>query len=292
VAVEHVQISGVQGPEAAAVDAALARAARRMSTLDVRPGRLIAAAAPYRVVREVQAIPSFPHGLRIRVIEQLPVASLIVAGGRTAMAADGVVLGPALLSDSLPVLAGEASLARSGQSTGQRVHGASLLASLAVLGAAPAQLAKATARVFTGAKGVTVAMRNGLRVYFGDASRAHAKWLSLARVLADPSSAGAAYVDVRLPERPAAGFTGTVAPQAGAAGAEPASASEPTTAAELASRLAAALGGSSSGTSTSTGAVPAESKPSAPTRTTPTGSPEGASTPAPEGQTPTPTTGG
>ena len=54
-------------------------------------------------------------------------------------------------------------------------------------------------------------MRNGLLVYFGDAARPHAKWLSLARVLADPSSAGASYVDVRVPERPAAGFAGGVA---------------------------------------------------------------------------------
>ena len=45
-------------------------------------------------------------------------------------------------------------------------------------------------------------MRNGLLVYFGDATRPHAKWLSLARVLADPSSAGASYVDVRLPVAP------------------------------------------------------------------------------------------
>ena len=45
-------------------------------------------------------------------------------------------------------------------------------------------------------------MRNGLLVYFGDATRPHAKWLSLADVLADPSSAGASYVDVRLPVAP------------------------------------------------------------------------------------------
>ncbi len=89
---------------------------------------------------------------------------------------------------------------------GERVSGASLLAALTVLGAAPAPLAKHVERVFVAAKGLTVAMRNGLLVYFGDASRPHAKWLSLARVLADSSSAGASYVDVRLPGRPAAGF--------------------------------------------------------------------------------------
>ena len=54
--------------------------------------------------------------------------------------------------------------------------------------------------------GLTLVLRRNLLVYFGDDSRPHAKWLSLARVLADPSSAGASYIDVRLPERPAAGF--------------------------------------------------------------------------------------
>jgi hypothetical protein len=57
-------------------------------------------------------------------------------------------------------------------------------------------------------------MRNGLLVYFGDAARPHAKWLSLARVLADSTSAGAVYIDVRVPERPAAGFSSADAPAA------------------------------------------------------------------------------
>ncbi len=41
-----------------------------------------------------------------------------------------------------------------------------------------------------GPQGVTVAMHNGLLVYFGNAARPHAKWLSLARVLADPELRG------------------------------------------------------------------------------------------------------
>ncbi len=98
VSVEHVQIAGVQGPDAAGIDAALSAAAQRMSTLDVNVGALRAAVAPFRVVRGLSVSTSFPHGLRIRVIEQPPVAALTVAGVRTAVAADGVVLGPGLLS--------------------------------------------------------------------------------------------------------------------------------------------------------------------------------------------------
>jgi cell division protein FtsQ len=297
VAVEHVQISGVHGPEAAAIKAALARTARHMSTLDVRPAMLRSAAAPYVVVREVQASPSLPHDLHIHVVEQLPVAALTVAGARTAVAADGVLLGPALLSNSLPTLDEGSSGSASGQRTGQRVQGASLLATLAVLGAAPAPVAKELARAFTGPQGVTVAMRNGLLVYFGDATRPHAKWLSFARVLADPSSAGASYVDVRLPERPAAGFAGMAAPEANTPAAQPGSASEPTTAAELAAGLVTALGGSSPGAVTpqagaSPGATPAETTPSGAAQTSPSTPAE--TTPAAPAQAPasTPTPGG
>jgi cell division protein FtsQ len=250
VSVQHVRIVGVHGFEAQAVEAALADAARGMSTLDVSDGALSAAVAPLRVVRSVRAIPSFPHGLRIEVSEQLPVAALSVDGVRTAVAADGVVLGPALLSGSLPSVAGLFVPA-----LGRHVSGANLLAALTVLGAAPTPLAKHVERVFTGAKGLTVAMRNGLLVYFGDASRPLAKWLSLARVLADPSSAGASYVDVRLPSHPAAGFPAGVTPPdatvtTGAGSSEALGSPESTIAA-----LAAALSGNT--TASPSGAEPA-----------------------------------
>src|SRR5438270_235889 len=103
--VQRVQITGVHGPDARAIDAALSTAARRMSTLDVHVGALRAAVAQFAVVREVRASGSFPHSLRIRVIEQPPVAALVAGASRSAVAADGVVLGPALLSGSLPTVA-------------------------------------------------------------------------------------------------------------------------------------------------------------------------------------------
>jgi cell division protein FtsQ len=214
VAVQRVEITGVHGPEAAAVQSALTDAARGMSTLEVHTGALLAAVAPLRVVREVRAVPRFPHGLRIEVVEQLPVAVLIAGGVRTAVAADGVVLGPALLSGSLPSVTGTVELA-----AGKRVSNANVLGALTVLGAAPAPLARLAERAFTGPNGLTVAMRNGLLLYFGDATRPTAKWLSLAHVLADPSSAGASYVDVRLPSRPAAGFPAGVTPPSSSAAA-------------------------------------------------------------------------
>jgi cell division protein FtsQ len=250
VAVQQVQIEGVHGADAQAVQAALTQAAHGMSTLDASAAALRAAVAPLHVVRAVRVVPRFPHGLRIEVSEQLPVANLTVAGIHTAVAADGVVLGPQLLSGSLPSVSGYSIPA-----PGKLVRGANLRAALSVLGAAPTPLAKHVERVFVGAKGLTVAMRNGLLVYFGDDSRPNAKWLSLARVLADSSSAGAAYVDVRLPGRPAAGFPEGVKPPDAGEAASPSTSESLGSQESAVSSLAAGL---SAGTAagTPTGAEP------------------------------------
>jgi cell division protein FtsQ len=115
--------------------------------------------------------------------------------------------------------------------------------------------------VFTGPEGLTVTMRNGLSIYFGDGTRPHAKWLSAARVLADPSSAGATYVDVRLPERPAAGTPAASGLEGAAAAPAQVSASDPSAAA-----LAAALAAAVNGTSTPTAS---QQPSSSPTQTAP-----------------------
>ncbi len=215
VAVKSVRVSGAHGSDAHAIDAALKSAALRMTTLNVHNGGLRAAVAGYPEIRDVQAKASFPHGLSIRVIEQPPVAALSAAGTKiaVAVAADGVVLGSAQLSGSLPTLTAATAL-----SPGQRIRNAALLGALGLLGAAPPPLAKQVERAYGSSKGLTLVMRGGLLAYFGDSQRAHAKWQSLAAVLADKSSAGASYVDVRLPERPAAGFPAGSGPPASTSG--------------------------------------------------------------------------
>ncbi len=257
VAVQRIRISGVRGPDAARIEVALGGAARHMSTLDVRRGALLAAVAQFPVVRDLSVSASFPHGLRIRVIEQPPVAVLVAGGTRTAVAADGVVLGAALLAGSLPTI----HAAGVGPLPGARVSGASTRAELSVLGAVPGTLLGWVERVFTGSEGLTVTMRDGLSIYFGNATRAHAKWLAAARVLADPSSAGASYLDVRLPERPAAGTTAAGGLRGSSSTPTQVSASDPTAAA-LAATLDEAVAGSS-GAST---AAPAPSEPVAATQ--------------------------
>jgi cell division septal protein FtsQ len=260
VAVDRVEVSGVQGPQAGAIEAALRGAARRMSTLDVNVAALRSAVAQFPVVREVRAVAHFPHELRIRVLEQPPVAVLAANGIRTTAAGDGVVLGPALLSGALPTLTVPVVPA-----VGARVQNAELLAELAVLGAAPPALVGLVANVFSGPRGLTVQMRNGLKVYFGDATRPHAKWLSLARVLADPSSTGAVYVDVRVPARPAAGFpAGVSPPSASGTAATGTEASTPASGRpeSAVSTLATGLSAGGAGTSTGGGGAPATTTPS------------------------------
>jgi cell division protein FtsQ len=294
VSVDHVRIRGVSGPDAAAIEAALTGAGTRMTTLHVDVGRLRAAVAPFRVVRDLSVSTSLPHDLRIRVIEQLPVAALLAGGERTAVAADGAVLGPALAASRLPVV--HAAVLPGGD----RVRDTRVLDYLTVLGAAPAPLARRVVRVYTGPTGLTVGLRAGPLLYFGDATRPHAKWAAATRVLADPSSAGASYVDVRLPERPAAGVPiGTVS-----AATAQVTATDPTAAA-LAAALASAVGaspGASGVPGTSGGGVGATSGASAGTGTgigatsggagtTPAAGAAAAAGSGP-GVTPGPTTGG
>jgi cell division protein FtsQ len=239
VAIRHVRVVGVHGPQALAIRSALDRAAVGMTTMRFSAASLRAAVADYPIVSSVSARTSFPHGLSIRVTERQPVAVLVGPGQRSALAADGTVLGPALASASLPTVSSKAVPA-----PGAPVTEAAPLAAATVLGAAPTGLLRYVARVYEGPEGLTAQMRNGLLVYFGDATVPHAKWLSLARVLASADSNGALYVDVRLPSRPAAGFTLAAQAAPTAASASRIGAADPT-AATLAERLAQATGSTS-----------------------------------------------
>jgi cell division protein FtsQ len=291
VSVRHVHITGVHGVDAVQIREALDNAATRMTTMDFNVETLRSAVSSFAIVGGLHITTSFPHTVSISVTERPPVAALLSAGQRTAVAADGTVLGPALLSSSLPTVNGSVE-----PPAGARLREAAPLAAVAVLGAAPAPLAGFVVRVFSGPEGLTVAMRNGLLVYFGNSMRPHAKWLSLARVLTSPSAASAWYVDVRLPERPAAGLSSASSSSTSMSTPVETSASDPTAAA-LAASLAKAAGGStgasagssttsgsgggetSSGSSEASGSPSGESSPTSAGGTTSSGS--GASTEAP-----------
>ena len=77
VRVEHVTVTGIDGPQAARDPRALTSPpALDMTTLDVREDALRGAVAAYPVVRSLRTETDFPHGLRIIVNAYEPVAAL------------------------------------------------------------------------------------------------------------------------------------------------------------------------------------------------------------------------
>jgi cell division protein FtsQ len=195
-----VEITGITGPDSSRIRAALIAAAHTMTTLDLQRSRLHTAVAPYPAVKGLRVTTDFPHGLRIHVIEELPTAILVAGGRRMVVAADGAVLRGASSRRTLPVLPVRAL------PVGPRVTNRQNRQELAVLAAAPSKLrARAASVLDTAAHGIVVKLRAGPSLYFGTAGSLHAKWIAATAVLANPGSAGAAYVDLSDPSRPAAG---------------------------------------------------------------------------------------
>lgn len=217
VAVEQVDVVGAAGPEAARVRSALRAAAGDMTTLRVRIDELRDAVSTYAIVRDLRVQRELPHGLKITVLQHLPVAAVQAAGRRTAVAADGTVL-RGTPTQGLPVVVSRT--APGGARLDGRTAGA-----VTLLAAAPAPLRARVGRVAAGSRGWTAALRQGPMLVFGPPERVRAKWLAASRVLADRSSAGASYLDLRLPERPAAG--GLMDPVAQAKADAPPLAAEP-----------------------------------------------------------------
>jgi cell division protein FtsQ len=199
VAVTRVSVAGVSGPDAGPIRAALVSAARDMTTLDVQMSHLRTAVSPYPAVKGLRVSTQFPHGMRIRVIENVPVAVVQVDGRGIPVAGDGTLLRDVTTDVQLPAI--NLAVAPGGPAlTGMARAEARMLA------AAPYQLLpKVQLASSDGPHGLLVQLRDGPRVYFGGADRLAAKWDALTAVLGAPGSAGAQYIDVTDPARPAAG---------------------------------------------------------------------------------------
>ena len=205
VSVDDVSVRGLSGSQAPAIRDALIGAARGMTTLHVRRGAVLSAVSGFPIVRDVRLSTSFPHGLRIDVIERPPIAVLSGPGARLPVAADGRVLRGLDPPAGLPTIT--ARLLPAGTTvTDRRAR-----AALALLAAAPAALRRAVTRVSVTPNRAVAVLRSRTTVYFGTPDRPHAKWAAVARVMADATSTEATYLDVRLPERPAAGVPGAQA---------------------------------------------------------------------------------
>ncbi|MGI8780004.1 MAG: cell division protein FtsQ/DivIB [Solirubrobacteraceae bacterium] len=204
--VERVTITGSGSSEQAQVREALTTAASGMSTLRVDNESLDEAVEPFSSVARLRIRPDFPHELRIEVIEHEPVAT-VASGASSVPATGGGLLLDGVRADDLPVVASSAPL------TDGRVRDRRALAALTVAGAAPPELRARSERLYYGPAGMTLDLRDGPELIFGSAGEARSKWLAAARVLAEPSSAGATYLDLRVPKLVAAGGVGPVEPE-------------------------------------------------------------------------------
>jgi cell division protein FtsQ len=196
VAVDDVTVTGLTTKDAPRVRAALASAAHTMTTLHVDQADLERAIAAYPVVRALQVKADFPHRLEIHVVEHRPAALV----GGLPVAGDGTILRGLPVEGSLPKIDAR------GQLGGDRLTDRVTLRAARVAGGAPAPLRGRLERIdVRSEEGIVVELRDGPELIFGDATRVRAKWIAAVRILADPGSAGASYIDVSLPGRPAAG---------------------------------------------------------------------------------------
>jgi cell division protein FtsQ len=203
VAARDVSVVGLDSAEAPQIRSALRNAALDMTTLHVRKDALLTAVSQYASVKGLDVDAHIPHKLTIRVHERAPVAAILGGGATVAAAGDGLVV-RGVRAPGLPTLRMRSAPA------GARVTDRRTLGALGVAGGAPRALRDRIERLWSGPRGLTLALRNGPDLVFGSGSDAPRKWTAALRVLADPSSAGATYLDLRVPERVAAGGLGPV----------------------------------------------------------------------------------
>jgi cell division protein FtsQ len=206
VKIRRVTVAGLSGPDVPAIRAALERSALAMTTLNVNIGQLDAAVEQYPTVHSLNVTTQGDHAVLIRVNEQVPVA--LVTNNGESVVVDGY--GDLLPQSTVPrgVLP---TLPLASAPNGERITATGTLAALQVLQAAPYQwLAHIQTATSNAAHGVILQLRNGPEVYFGPANQLAAKWNALDAVLENSGSAGAQYIDVSDPQRPAAGVNATV----------------------------------------------------------------------------------
>jgi cell division protein FtsQ len=201
VAVDRVQVTGLTGSDAARASAALEQAAKRSTTLHVDHGALLAARERFPSIRAIRVQTDFPHGMHVTVIEQRPAAMLVMGSRRIPVAGDGSILSALPVTDPLPVVK-----VAPGAIPSKRLTPSGTLEAVRVVGGAPALLTPRLSKVARDAKkGWIVQVTDGPQLIFGSATRLADKWAAAVRVLADRDAAGADYIDVRIPDRPAAG---------------------------------------------------------------------------------------
>jgi cell division protein FtsQ len=206
VRVERVDITGAGSSEQALVRDALRNTADGMSTLHLDEHALHLAVEPFASVAGLRVRAKFPHQLSIEVLEHEPVAR-VETGGTSVPTTGGGLLLEGVRARDLPLLRSKVPVA------GGRVTDARMLSALRVAAAAPLELRARTRRLWVAHGSVRLDLRDGPELVFGSSDQARTKWLAAARVLADESSAGATYLDLRVPSTVAAGGVGAITPE-------------------------------------------------------------------------------
>jgi cell division protein FtsQ len=212
VRVEDVTVKGLATtPGASELRSDLSEASRSMTTLHLDEDKLREIASHHPVVHSIDVQADFPHGLTITVTENVPVA-LVSAGDRSVpVAADGTVLEGLETDARLPTIRAETLPDE------RRVPGGETLDRVMAAAAAPEDVrAKVTSVMVHREHGYVAQIAKGPEVWLGGGERLRLKWEAATAILAEESSQGATYIDVRIPERGVAGgLTITEEPQGG-----------------------------------------------------------------------------
>jgi cell division protein FtsQ len=213
--VTQVRVTGATTSEQSDIRTALDTAAREMTTLHVRRKVLDDAVASYPSVAGLRVQTDFPHELTIEVLEHRPVAALEIDGRRVPVSGGGIVLTGVRADNDLP------SIRRDVTPPDGRVADRRTRDALAVAAAAPQPMLARGDHFSWGEHGLTLALRDGPPLIFGTPADAASKWAAAARVLAEPTAAGATYLDLRVTGRVAAGGIGPVPQEPPDADAQP-----------------------------------------------------------------------
>jgi len=237
--VDQVTIVGLSPRALPAVSDDLIAAARAQTTTDFSVASLRSAVARYTLIESVTAQTHFPHAVRIEVTERQAVARLLVAHRYYPLAADGSVISG--LADAGPLAVVHSTRRPAGGSSRDPF----VLLALRVLTDAPAPLRVRTAAITQADGLLTIYLHRGPRLLFGNYALLHAKWDAAAAVLAYRGARGAAYIDLRVPSRPAAQIAD---PATSGTAASSAAGGAPSGAATVATVLHPGLIGTSSST--------------------------------------------
>lgn len=201
VAIDNVDVVGVTSGDREQIVAELTRAGEQMTTLHLDRARIEATARAFPTVDSVELYTNFPNGLRIEVDERPPALLVRSRSREVAVAADGTLLNGVEVAEDEPLPVVEVDeIPAQGSLAGEPLEQA------LIAGAAPEPLRPLIDNVdHDEDRGVTVRLRGDIPVRFGSGARAAEKWAAAAAVLADPKLDTLTYVDVRVPERAAAG---------------------------------------------------------------------------------------